>query len=88
MARQLFGELWHTELPLHDGRWGMWKGLISILGSLQPWCPTIMGSAAKNTLQISVHEIRLCTQVCILPAWRDVLATLGVKGNFQSEGLQ
>lgn len=68
----------------------MWKGPISILGSLQPWCPTIMGSAAQNTLHFSVHEIRLCTQGCVLPAWRDVLGNpvSEGEGHFQSEGLQ
>ncbi|NXY17744.1 OSTB protein, partial [Atrichornis clamosus] len=85
-----FGESWHAELPLHGEGWGMWKGPVSILGSLQPWCPGIMGSAAKNTLHFSVHEIRLRTQGCVLPAWRDVLGKLGSKGegHFQSEGLQ
>lgn len=79
-----------SHVPLHGGRWGMWKCPISILGSLQPWCLTIMGSAAKTTVHVSMHEIRLCTQGCVLPAWRDMLGNPGTEGegHFQSEGLQ
>ncbi|NXA62300.1 OSTB protein, partial [Mohoua ochrocephala] len=61
------------------------KGPINIQGSLQPWCPTIMGSAAKNTLHFSVHEIRLCTQGCVLPAWRDVLGNPVSEGEAEAE---
>ncbi|NXA79929.1 OSTB protein, partial [Thryothorus ludovicianus] len=79
------GELWHTELPLHAGRWGMWKGPMSFQGSLQPWCCTIMGSAAKNTRHFSVHEVRLCIHGCVLPAWRDMLGNPGSEREAEAE---
>ncbi|NWV78752.1 OSTB protein, partial [Dasyornis broadbenti] len=53
--------------------------VLSTFGVFAALVPHHNGVSSQNTLHFPEHEIRLCTQDCVLPAWRDMLAAVGMK---------